>query len=171
MSTIFARTLNSTRFASDLFLLSRRMRGLVAIASVGVAAVVIIGCGQSNGRLGISGAVTLDGAALDTGVITFFSRQGKLPSASAAIQDGSYSIPADKGLLPGSYLVAIDAANQLGVTARPDEQPMEIPVSRIPLRYNGETQLTAEVSAESDNRFEFSLESDNAPGRGKRAGG
>jgi hypothetical protein len=62
-------------------------------------------------------------------------------------------------LLPGSYKVAIDAADSDGKTASPVEYSMSIPVSRIPLKYNGETTLTAAVDAATDNVFDFSLES------------
>jgi hypothetical protein len=129
---------------------------------------LFLGCNQSsNGRVEVSGTVTLDDNFLDSGVITFYSPQEKLPSAGAAILAGKYVIPAVRGLLPGKYSVAIDSADPSGATARPDHQAMEIPVSRIPLRYNGETALLAEVAGARTNRFDFSLQSDHKPSSGQ----
>jgi hypothetical protein len=68
-------------------------------------------------------------------------------------------LPAVKGLQPGSYKVAIDSADPTGQTATPTQYSMAIPVSRIPLKYNGETTLTADVTADGDNEFDFQLES------------
>ena len=120
----------------------------------------LVGCGgSSNGRLEVSGMVTLDGTPLDQGSIAFNDPNGKLPSSGAVIANGAYSLPAAKGLQPGSYQVAIDSADPTGQTATPTQYSMAIPVSRIPLKYNGETTLTADVTADGDNEFDFQLES------------
>jgi len=117
------------------------------------------GCGGSaDGRLPVSGAVTLDGTPLDQGVIAFHSEEAGRPPVETAITAGEYFIAADKGLLPGSYKVAIDSADSTGKTASPVEYSMAIPVSRIPLKYNGETTLVAAVDAAGDNVFDFQLE-------------
>jgi hypothetical protein len=117
------------------------------------------GCGSSNGRLEISGTVKLDGQPLDQGIISFNDAEGKKPSVEAAIQDGAFVVPAEKGPLPGKYRVAIDSADANGPTARPDQYTMEIPMSRIPPRYNLETTLTVNVEDRSSNEFVFDLES------------
>ena len=130
--------------------------------SVVLAALLCLGCGRSNGRVEVSGAVTLDGSALESGVISFLSPEKKLPAADAAIHAGQYEISAERGLLPGKYLVAIDAADPGQAAARPDHPAMNIPISKIPLRYNGETELSAEVSAGGINQFDFALTSDPA---------
>jgi hypothetical protein len=134
------------------------------IVTVAMLAAIVLGCSKSsNGRVAVSGGVTLDGEALDTGVITFFSPQKQVSSAGAAIMAGQFNIPADHGLLPGRYSVAIDSADKTGATARPEHQAMEIPVSGIPLRYNGMTQLSADVDSSKSNRFDFALVSDHKP--------
>jgi hypothetical protein len=120
----------------------------------------LIGCGgSSNGRLEVSGMVTLDGRPLDQGSIEFNDPNGKLPSSGAVIANGAYNLPAAKGLQPGSYKAAIDSADPTGQTATPTQYSMAIPVSRIPLKYNGETTLTVDVTADGDNEFDFQLES------------
>lgn len=68
-------------------------------------------------------------------------------------------MPAEKGLLPGAYKVAIDSADPSGATATPAQYTMRIPVSRIPLKYNGETTLTAQVTDSGPNQFNFEIKS------------
>lgn len=131
------------------------IRSLAIVAMIAVAG----GCGgSSDGRLPVSGAVTLDGTPLDQGVIAFHSADATFPPVETTIAAGEYFIAADKGLLPGNYKVAIDSADSTGKTASPVEYSMAIPVSRIPLKYNGETTLVAAVDAAADNVFNFQLE-------------
>jgi hypothetical protein len=136
--------------------------GWVAGLIAGVLLLAASGCGRSQtGRMEVSGEVSLDGVALDQGVISFRDGAGELPSSEASIIAGVYRIPREKGLMPGLYKVAIDSADPSGATASPTEYSMSIPVSRIPLKYNGESVLTAEVTKGGDNRFDFALESGN----------
>jgi hypothetical protein len=125
------------------------------------AAAIVCLCGgcndPSNGRLEVAGSVTLDKVPLDQGVITFYDPAGNHPSSGAAIVDGTYHLPASKGLLPGDYKVAIDSADATGETASPVQYSMSIPVSRIPAKYNGETLLSAEVTSTGANQFDFDL--------------
>ena len=139
------------------------------VAGCGIIVVLAMfsGCGSSDGRVAVAGSVTLDGQPLDNGVITFIPQEKKVGSAGAAIESGKYQVPAKRGLLPGKYLVAIDASDPAQTAARPDHPTMAIPVSRIPLRYNGETELKAEVRADDDNRFDFAPQGDPRPASGK----
>jgi hypothetical protein len=134
---------------------------LSMLASSAIFSILAIagGCGGSAvERLAVSGAVTLDGTPLDQGVIGFHSEEAGRAPVETTIAAGEYFIAADKGLLPGSYKVAIDSADSTGKTASPVEYSMAIPVSRIPLKYNGETTLVAAVDATADNVFNFQLE-------------
>ena len=88
-----------------------------AFSSLAIAATLFVGsgCGGSaDGRLPVSGAVTLDGTPLDQGVIAFHSEEAGRPPVETTILAGAYFIAADKGLLPGSYKVAIDSADSTG---------------------------------------------------------
>ena len=131
----------------------------IAWLAIGFLALAMCGCGSGDGREEVSGGVTLDGTPLDAGVISFAAPDARLPAAEAAITDGAYEIPADKGLRPGHYRVAIDSADTSGKTASPTGYPTPIPISRIPIKYNGETVLSADVTEAGDNRFDFALES------------
>jgi hypothetical protein len=116
------------------------------------------GCGKpSNGRLAISGNVTLDGAPLDQGVITFTHVDRKLPSSGGMIINGEYQIPDGKGLLPGTYNVTIDSADENNEGGNAGPYTMVIPRSKIPAQYNTETILKADVTSDGDNFFVFEL--------------
>jgi len=132
-----------------------------------IVLMVTAGCGSSDGRVAVAGTVTLDDQPLDNGVITFLPQDKKLRTAGAAIELGQYQVPAEQGLYPGKYFVAIDASDPTQTAARPDHPGMAIPVSRIPLRYNGETELTAEINADDDNRFDFALQGGASQASGK----
>ena len=122
-----------------------------------------IGCGQpKTDRLPVSGEVTLDAQPLDDASIQFSSVPGATASASGAvIVDGKYDIPAEHGLLPGTYDVRIFAPLPLkpDPNAPPGLYSFLPPEERVPAKYNIHTELKAEVARDSDNRFNFELES------------
>jgi len=74
-------------------------------------------------------------------------------------------MPAEKGLLPGKYLVAIDSADPHGPTAHPDQYTMEIPMSKIPAKYNLETTLRPKSIHPRTMNSHFDLQAGNEHGR------
>jgi hypothetical protein len=132
-----------------------------SVSGIAVFAVFLAtGCGgPANGRLEISGNVTLDGVPLDQGVITFTDAERKLPSSGAMIAAGEFHIPGGKGLQPGEYKVSIDSADESNAGGSVGPYSMVIPRSKIPPRYNTETVLTANVTLDGDNVFVFDLTS------------
>lgn len=130
-----------------------------------VAAVLLTasGCGEgAEGRKAVSGTVTMNGAPLNDAMIEFSPMSTDGGSFSgAAIVDGEYSIPANKGLLPGQYKVMVTMA---GSAPEPelDEMPGDssvVPVAPelIPAKYNSESTLTAQVESSGENTFDFEL--------------
>ncbi len=124
------------------------------------------GCGESGPeRLAASGEVTLDGQPLETGSIAFIPAEGtQAPSVGGTIENGRYELPAEKGALVGKYNVRITSMQKTGkqIEAGSPEPPgtMVDEVKQvIPPRYNTETELTAEVTADGENTFDFKLES------------
>jgi hypothetical protein len=105
----------------------------------------------------VSGKVTLDGSPLNTGIITFYPKERGLPSAGAPVSAGKYVLPDGRGLMPGEYVVAIDAPDDSGATGTVNGVGMAIPVSRIPPQYNAATTLSATVAASGSNEFDFDL--------------
>jgi hypothetical protein len=131
---------------------------MVLVACVGV---LLAGCAPSNpqGRLGISGKVTFEGRPLDQGTIQFTPLDSESGvGGGAMIQNGSYIVEAEKGLVPGKYRVRIFSAEGQGGAA--EEMPgmaEEAPKERIPANYNMDSALEADVSS-GNTTFDFSLE-------------
>lgn len=129
-------------------------------AAVLLLAVFVSGCGKATGgRLEISGTVRLQGAPLQSGTIEFVSADAKHLTGST-ITDGKYSVPADKGLPPGKYTVRISATQEEGaVPAGPPGPEAETHKTKalIPPQYNVESTLSAEVTQDGNNQFDFDL--------------
>lgn len=121
--------------------------------------VAVIGCGEdTGGRVAISGDVTLDGQPLDQGVIEIIAIDGSSQSG-AMIRDGSFSIPAMKGLKPGEYQVRIYSSEggQQVIEAMPgDSSAVEVAKERIPAQYNVDSTLTAKIEP-ADNHLKFEI--------------
>jgi hypothetical protein len=127
-----------------------------------IATVIITGCGQSDPRLPVSGSVQLAGQPLTSGTIEF-EPIGAGRQAGGAITNGSFSLPASRGLPPGDYRVRITAAG--GVPDAPVEGPpgpesMAKPpanAEKVPAKFNTKSELTATVVVDADNVFQFNL--------------
>jgi hypothetical protein len=126
-------------------------------------AAVLCACAGCAARPRIEGTVTLDGAPVDGGVISFF--QGTGPGSdkgNAAILGGKYVIEGDRArsLTPGSYTVQIFWLQRL---AKPGPDPANVDTSSavkqlIPPQYNTKSTLTREVTP-GTNRLDFDLKS------------
>lgn len=135
----------------------RMLVGLVA------ATVLVSGCGTKNplGRVPVHGAVTLDGAPLDFGSVTFSPRSGEGTSSGAVIVNGMYSIPQEKGLPPGDYLVRINAST----TPPGSENKADATVPGPPAReriapdFNVESDVKVTVVAGDEAVFDFNTAS------------
>jgi hypothetical protein len=132
----------------------------LSLALLGVS-LVLAGCGAHTDRLPVSGKITLDGAPIDGGAIRFSSTGEKLIASGAAVNGGQYSIPAEKGLPPGTYRIEISAPDTSGkmIAARaPDGKPAGMaPAERVPDEYNSDSKKTVEVVAAGDNHFDFDI--------------
>jgi len=112
--------------------------------------------------MAISGKITLDGTALDTGSIQFspLQEQGGF-SSGTVITNGSYEIAAHQGLPPGEYLVRIFSAEK-GAAPPPDEPPgPDVPPpgkERIPPEYNARSNIKIQVTEDGPNTFDFNIQ-------------
>ncbi len=129
------------------------------IAMTGLA--FVSGCG-GDGRLGVSGAVTVDGKPLESGVISFQPAAGNQGhSAGTGVQAGRYEIESTKGLLPGEYQVRIQAFRKTG---RMVEDPQFGQVEEtVPMDFKEGSSLKATVSASEKNQIDFALHSATGP--------
>jgi len=128
--------------------------------------VSVVGCqGDSRNRQAVSGTVTLSSERLDQGFIEFQSIDGGGVATGGKIENGVYQIPANQGLPPGVYVVRVrSAANaKAGSTSMQaflgEEGGGQI-ASRIPVRYNTDSNLHVTVTSNGEQRFDFNLEAD-----------
>lgn len=138
--------------ATRAFLASDGRRWVVAALAIAASA----GCGDGPEdnlpRRAVYGTVSLDGKPLDQGVISFTPEaQGTNPvTGGGVISSGSFSIPQDRGLTPGTYKVAISADTSVPPVAA-GQAPGATPkvkakvTSPIPAKYNTQSTLEAEV--------------------------
>ena len=122
---------------------------------------LLIGCGQQGDRQRLEGTVTLDGAPLAEGQITFLPQSGtKGPTAGGQITEGYFSIPHEGGTFTGTFQVKITATRKTGRTILNalGEETDEIE-HIVPPRYNRQSELTREVTASGPNQPEFALTS------------
>lgn len=117
-----------------------------------------VGCGDPSGRQKVSGQVTLKGQPVDQGSLEFIPTAADgVSHAGAVIENGHYTIPANKGLVPGNYAIKIYWPERIIKT---EEAPGPLgpgPKDRMPFKYNTKTTLTREVK-QGDNTFDFHLD-------------
>ncbi len=123
---------------------------------------LLAGCGSSSDRTGLEGTVTFAGELLPKGSITFLPQAGtRGPAAGGNVEDGRFKIAREGGTFAGKFEVKITATRETGRKVKTligtvvDGQEQYLPT-----RYNRQSKLTAEVTAEGPNRFEFDLDSD-----------
>ncbi len=124
------------------------------------------GCGEADplNRQAISGEIKLNGGPLAQGTIEFSPSDAQLSPVGTTIEAGRYSIPADRGLSPGDYIVRIGAA---GDAPSADELPGDSNVvakQLIPEDYNVKSQHKVTIVAGQENRFDLNID---APDSGK----
>jgi len=113
-------------------------------------ALALVGCGSN--QLDLRGDVSYDGTPVDRGSIAFLPEPGtQSRKAAAAIKDGKYEIPADRGPSPGKFRVQITWTKKTGKTAASADPGMTIDETHeaMPAKYNTESTLIRDVSAET----------------------
>jgi hypothetical protein len=144
-------------------------------AAVAAVLLALWGCGGGDKlpRQAISGKVTLDGQPLDSALITFTpAGAGDAASTSGATQvsGGAFSIPRDEGLIPGNYRVSISVTREVAVKpsrkTETDSVTGEVIPPRtsalmetLPVRYNSQSELKADVTQGGPNDLTFALTS------------
>ena len=118
------------------------------------------GCGPATDRLSLHGWVTFQDQPLEQGYVTFLTTSGPPgPVCGAVIRDGRFDIPSDQGLTPGTYRVLISSPG--GVAPQTPEEiaagASARALEQLPPEYNTESKLTAEITSDGPNQFEFHL--------------
>ncbi|MDO5554880.1 MAG: hypothetical protein Q4G68_14080 [Planctomycetia bacterium] len=123
---------------------------------------MVTGCGDAN-RASLSGTVTVNGTPIENGSISFTPLQGTTSSAAgAAIKDGVYKIPNDKGPLPGEFKVIITGTKKSGKKIKEPGTGNELDevVSAIPAKYDplrGGTEVLKATITTGGNKLDFDL--------------
>jgi hypothetical protein len=122
----------------------KNLRPMLFLAPVFLAVVLVSGCGGA-GLVTVHGRVLLDGALLESGMISFRPIQGTTgPTAGAEIKDGAYQVPND--LAPGTYAVEIRSWQETGKLVMGPAGQTDEKVNILPQQYWGEaTKLRARL--------------------------
>ena len=119
---------------------------------------LLTGCGGKS-HFPVTGTITLEGAPLGDATISFVpAGEGGTPAIGRTGDDGTYTAEVSSelgGLEPGTYRVRITTYDEGNADADP---PMPRIPERVPVKYNQDSSLTAEVKPEN-NTFDFALES------------
>lgn len=150
---------------------------LLRTLAVGVTVAMLAGCGGAPTDLPelgqVSGVVTLDGNPLEGATVTFLPQTGSgNASRAATAADGSYEL-----VYSGMNVGAVIGNHRITIVLGEEGQP-EIPEGvdldnlseeqanqylstgpSLPVRYNDETELVAEISA-GPNTVNFELTSE-----------
>jgi hypothetical protein len=118
-----------------------------------------LGCGDS-GRASVSGSILVDGEPLQSGAISFYPMEGTHgPNAGAVIEDGEYSIPAEKGVAVGKNRVEIRATRATGRRVPSLMAPgtlVDEVVEFVPAEYNTRSTLVHDINR-GNNTVNFEL--------------
>lgn len=108
----------------------------------------------------MSGAVTLDGAPLKRGVITFFPI-GPGTTVGGEVIEGKFALARESGATPGKYRVELVAFRPSGKTELDIDtnSQVDIELQILPPRYNNKSELTCDVVESGKNEYSFELKS------------
>jgi hypothetical protein len=136
---------------------------IVAAATACAGMALLLGCGgDSLGRHAISGTVSVNGAPLQNGNVSFQPvEKSSTTSGGAVVADGKYAVPRDKGLPTGKYRVVINApkpgtGGEVAKGAAPGEAPPP-PEELIPADWNANSEHTIEVTEKGPHEFKFEV--------------
>jgi hypothetical protein len=135
----------------------------VRVASMAILALSVcmwLGCGEKDpyGRQAVSGKVTLDGQAVGAGSIDFVPTGSSPVRSGTVVVQGEYSIPQDKGLPPGEYIVQISVPDPEGKKASNEPGPGPV-VNLAPPDWSADSQHKITVTDGGSNEFNFDMTS------------
>jgi hypothetical protein len=131
-------------------------RGFVRALTM-LLGLAVLGCGSSDGRLPVTGKITLKGQPIPEGTINFQSPDGAVMTGGV-IKDSKYEVAADKGLLPGKYIVRISVAKPGTVAVEPLPGESGPPAEElVPPEFNAASTLEFEVKDGTKNEFNFDV--------------
>jgi hypothetical protein len=121
-----------------------------------------IGCNKNpQGRIEISGTVTLDGVPIKDGSIGFepTGSQTLKVKSGAHIADGKYKMPVASSLVPGEYSVRISASQETGKIIETPMGPIAEMVDIVPSEFGSESTQMITVTEKGKQIFDFDMKS------------
>jgi hypothetical protein len=113
--------------------------------------IALPGCTSSSNVVEVSGDVSWNGAPIESGMIILQPEEPKVAPAGGHIRDGKFRLESR----PGKMRVQIEAVR---ATDEVDpESGTRMGEMYIPVRYNSQTILEADVTIDGPNQFEFAL--------------
>lgn len=140
------------------FLNSRKQAGLLAAALLMTAAV---GCGDGLKLVPVEGKVTLGGEPLAEADVIFQPENGR-PSMGTTDAQGHYKLVYTNekdGALPGTHKVVITTYVEPDSDYEAPDRRAGRP-ERVPAKYNFETTLQTELSPDTSDPVDFTLEAE-----------
>lgn len=120
--------------------------------AVAAAVLAVGGCDSAPKLYEVTGAVTIDGQPVPDGDIIFLPADTGAAPEPDKVVDGRYTVRARAGFKK----VSVSASKIIPGGARGGgNEP--VPEEYIPERYNSRTELTAEVTPDGANVFDFTL--------------
>ena len=117
----------------------------------GIIAVTLAGCGSNAPDMAtVSGAVTFEGQPVEEGEIRLVPQDKSHATQAGKIRNGAYSVPARIGDNRVEIL-----ASRVDPTRKSEMGPVMLDF--IPAKYNSASSLTANVTPDGKNTFDFAL--------------
>ncbi|MDR0521766.1 MAG: hypothetical protein LBH00_07930 [Planctomycetaceae bacterium] len=135
------------------------MRSLTVITLIIVTITIISGCGNPQGRLSVSGTVTLDGEPITEGSISFepVGEQAVKVRSGTIILKGKYEVPGKSGLVPGEYLASISAQQATGTKIKTGMGEVDEVIDLIPPAYGSDSKQRITVTETGKQTFDFPI--------------
>ena len=123
-------------------------------ASVGVLALVLVGCGAKT-KVEVTGTVRYQGKPIEDGAIKFEPIDRNLQPAGDNIRNGVYHVKLPLGMAK----VTITGSEKVGMKKlypTPDSPSRPIFKQFVPDKYNDKTELSADITS-GTSRLDFDL--------------
>ncbi|MGD9634828.1 MAG: hypothetical protein AB7G28_07695 [Pirellulales bacterium] len=145
-------------------------RNLQSVGAVALLLITLCGCGGTYDST-VSGKVTLDGATVPCGTVTFYPSGGGPAAYARILEDGSYSVHTgrEEGLPTGEYGISVSANEQSAVkqTASGGPPPPGKPIT--PAWYRSKDTSGLKFNVESGSN-EINLDLKSQPPAGWNPG-
>ena len=131
----------------------------VRLSATLLACVLVAGCAGGS-PCSVSGQVLFDGQPIEAGNIKFDPIDESVGnSGSSPIKDGAYTVPTASSMHAGTFRVSVTANKKTGRQVPQFDSTtltMDEIVQYIPVRYNMQSELTAELKP-GENQQDFKL--------------